>query len=486
MSAPTRWCSAPGCMTNIKITKRHFFKFPKDRERWLEWIKACNRMDLEKIGPEYTNLYYRLCHLHFRIDLFKNIEGKIFLNREAVPSIFLKSIQAENVKSGDLVQPLSFVTIFLKPESRSKNSSIDLSTLVQSEPSLNKKMPFLNKSDEKNTLTIPTLKVLFPRTSIKQTLENRKYHVTVLERKSENDNGNTSTTKIQLVKDVHANSAASIISSQLKKEFNDKNIIDLTISDSLMSTMSSTHSTPQHSNRDIVGLTNSDSLLSTTLSTIVPLTHSTPQHSNRNSLDLTNSNSVLPTTSSTIVVPSTHSTPQHDNRNILDLNSDSSLSTTSSTIVPSTHSTPQHGNRTSKRKHWHISTQTPEAWLYIDSFLKKKQMEKCETCAVSLATKRRKVLNTEEADQHLNVEQVKTACANLLPRASALLFSACIDAQKMRKNGKNFDRQFALRLFFAAPIAYRSYRMLRLLPTVRQLRRHIRSWDMPPGLNAIY
>jgi hypothetical protein len=110
-------------------------------------------------------------------------------------------------------------------------------------------------------------------------------------------------------------------------------------------------------------------------------------------------------------------------------------------------------------------------------------MEKSETCAENLAMKRRKTLCTEEADQHLNVEQVKTACANLLPHASALLFSACIDAHEKRKNGKNFDRQFALRLFFTAPIAYRSYRMLCLLPTVRQLRRYIRNWDMPPGLN---
>lgn len=52
-------------------------------------------MDLETIGPEYANRYYRLCHLHFRIEMFRNIEGKIFLNREAIPSIFLKSIQSD-------------------------------------------------------------------------------------------------------------------------------------------------------------------------------------------------------------------------------------------------------------------------------------------------------------------------------------------------------------------------------------------------------
>jgi len=61
--------------------------------RWLEWIKACNRMDLMTLGPEYANRYYRLCHLHFRVEMFRNIEGRIYLSKEAVPSIFLKPLQ---------------------------------------------------------------------------------------------------------------------------------------------------------------------------------------------------------------------------------------------------------------------------------------------------------------------------------------------------------------------------------------------------------
>lgn len=31
----TRWCSAPGCMMNIKIAKRHYFRFPKERKRYV-------------------------------------------------------------------------------------------------------------------------------------------------------------------------------------------------------------------------------------------------------------------------------------------------------------------------------------------------------------------------------------------------------------------------------------------------------------------
>jgi len=50
-------------------------------------------MDLVPIGPEFANRYYRICHLHFRVEMFRNIEGRIYLSKEAVPSIFLKPLQ---------------------------------------------------------------------------------------------------------------------------------------------------------------------------------------------------------------------------------------------------------------------------------------------------------------------------------------------------------------------------------------------------------
>lgn len=141
--------------------------------------------------------------------------------------------------------------------------------------------------------------------------------------------------------------------------------------------------------------------------------------------------------------------------------------------------------RIPKRRHWNISTQTPEAWIYIDSFLqRKRQIEKSEICVDNLVAKRRKMLCTENDDSHVNVDQFKAACTELLPHNSALLVSACINASEKPKAKKSFeDRQFALELFFMASEAYRFYRPLCLLPTVRQLWRHIRNWDMPPGLN---
>lgn len=94
------------------------------------------------------------------------------------------------------------------------------------------------------------------------------------------------------------------------------------------------------------------------------------------------------------------------------------------------------------------------------------------------------MLYTENEDHCTKVDQFKAACADLLPRNYALLVSAYIDAREKRKAKRNFaDRQSALEFFLIASGAYRFYRPLCLLPTVRQLWRHIRNWDIPPGLN---
>lgn len=94
------------------------------------------------------------------------------------------------------------------------------------------------------------------------------------------------------------------------------------------------------------------------------------------------------------------------------------------------------------------------------------------------------MLSMENEDHCVKLDQFKAACADLLPRNYALLVSAYIDARKKHKVKRNFaDRQSALEFFLTASGAYRFYRPLCLLPTVRQLWRHIRNWDIPPGLN---
>ncbi|XP_011166526.2 uncharacterized protein LOC105200582 isoform X2 [Solenopsis invicta] len=379
-ASKSRWCCAPGCMLNIKITKRHFFRFPKDRKRFLEWIKACNRLDLITMSSECANRYYWLCHLHFRVEMFRNIEGKIYLSKEAVPSIFLKPLQTGDNTSTTLFQPISFVTIFLKPETRNRNSSS--ADLSQSEVS--QTHPVTG-----DTAIISPLQALIPKATIKQTCEDR----------------GTSTTGIQFIKEIYPNTGTASKSSQI----------------------SSTYSMP------------------------LP----TEEYNNIDIIDLTSTDSSVPTTSSM------------------------------SSKTPSVCAMQQNGDKTLKRKHWTVSTQTPDAWMYIDSFLRgKRQLEKSEICVDNLVVKRRKTLGTEKEDSRVNMDQFKAACVDLLPRNSALLVLACINACEKAKARKSFKyKQFALELFFMASGAYRFYRSLCSLPTVRQLWSHIRTWDMPPGLN---
>ncbi|KYQ56890.1 hypothetical protein ALC60_04094, partial [Trachymyrmex zeteki] len=109
---------------------------------WLEWIKACNRMDLVPVGPEMANRFYRLCHLHFRVEMFRNIEGRIYLSKEAVPSIFLKPLQQTGENSTDLSQSEVSETHPMKP-------------------------------DERDTAIISPVQALFPKSSLKQAYEDR-------------------------------------------------------------------------------------------------------------------------------------------------------------------------------------------------------------------------------------------------------------------------------------------------------------------------
>ncbi|XP_011057635.1 PREDICTED: uncharacterized protein LOC105147948 [Acromyrmex echinatior] len=382
--------------------------------RWLEWIKACNRMDLVPIGPEFANRYYRICHLHFRVEMFRNIEGRIYLSKEAVPSIFLKPLQqtGDGNSSTTLFQPISFVTIFLKPESRNRNST-DLS---QSEVSETHPM----KPDERDTAIISPVQALFPRSSLKQTYEDRNVssaQTLLLDVKKENDNRNTSA-EIQFIKEIDTNTEA-------------------------VSTLARIFPKEEYSNSDIIDLTSIDSPMPTTSKTVSVCTP--------------------PSKTISICTPPSKTV---------------SICTTSSKTI-SVHTTQQNGDKTPKRRHWNISTQTPEAWIRG-----KRPMEKSEICADSLITKRRKTFDAENEDNRLNMDQFKTACTDLLPRNSAMLVSACINACEKPKTKKNFkDKQLALELFFMASGAYRFYRPLCLLPTTRQLWRHIRNWDMPPGLN---
>ncbi|XP_032675741.1 52 kDa repressor of the inhibitor of the protein kinase-like isoform X2 [Odontomachus brunneus] len=81
------WCIVRECNKNIG-KKRHFFSFPKEHDRWLQWIHACERSDLKVMGAEYAYRTYRLCHLHFEEKWYRINKSRSYLHPDAIPTIF--------------------------------------------------------------------------------------------------------------------------------------------------------------------------------------------------------------------------------------------------------------------------------------------------------------------------------------------------------------------------------------------------------------
>ncbi|XP_077282097.1 uncharacterized protein LOC143908345 isoform X2 [Temnothorax americanus] len=81
-------CAVPECVKKFIDVQRHFFKFPKEQDRWLQWVRACRRLDLEPKGPEYAHQNCRLCHLHFENKWYKINKVRARLHPDAVPTIF--------------------------------------------------------------------------------------------------------------------------------------------------------------------------------------------------------------------------------------------------------------------------------------------------------------------------------------------------------------------------------------------------------------
>ncbi|XP_018049865.1 PREDICTED: uncharacterized protein LOC108688212 [Atta colombica] len=82
------WCAVPACTKKFNLEKRYFFRFPKEHVRWLQWIRACGRLDLESKGPEYAYQNCRLCHLHFKEKWYKINKMRARLHPDAIPTIF--------------------------------------------------------------------------------------------------------------------------------------------------------------------------------------------------------------------------------------------------------------------------------------------------------------------------------------------------------------------------------------------------------------
>jgi len=109
------WCAVPACTKKFNLEKRYFFRFPKEHVRcvvfitfyinqfsiqctfllikylicrWLQWVRACGRLDLKSKGPEYAYQNCRLCHLHFKEKWYKINKMRARLHPDAIPTIF--------------------------------------------------------------------------------------------------------------------------------------------------------------------------------------------------------------------------------------------------------------------------------------------------------------------------------------------------------------------------------------------------------------
>ncbi|XP_071647763.1 uncharacterized protein [Temnothorax longispinosus] len=84
----TKTCSITGCPGNLQLEGRHVFRFPKEHDRWLQWVQASGRLDLKEKGLEYSYRNCRLCSLHFEEKWFRINKRRILLHPDAIPTRF--------------------------------------------------------------------------------------------------------------------------------------------------------------------------------------------------------------------------------------------------------------------------------------------------------------------------------------------------------------------------------------------------------------
>ncbi|CAL7935473.1 unnamed protein product [Xylocopa violacea] len=103
MNTKTKSCAVPECILRFDVN-RHFFRFPKEYDRWLQWVRACGRSDLEPKGPEYSYRNMRMCHLHFEEKWIKMNKIYARLHPDAVPTIFFEPHFKQQFNANEIMQ----------------------------------------------------------------------------------------------------------------------------------------------------------------------------------------------------------------------------------------------------------------------------------------------------------------------------------------------------------------------------------------------
>lgn len=82
----SNYCSFEGCNNNS--SDKRMYRFPKDKERCLQWIHSSKNSKILQIPIEKLNANYRICEDHFDIWCFMNATDKSRLVHNAVPGDF--------------------------------------------------------------------------------------------------------------------------------------------------------------------------------------------------------------------------------------------------------------------------------------------------------------------------------------------------------------------------------------------------------------
>ncbi|GJQ72835.1 hypothetical protein Trydic_g1484 [Trypoxylus dichotomus] len=125
------WCAVSVCKNNTNSNKKYsFFKFPKEKERVLQWIDRCNRPDLLEKNLERIWKSTFVCGKHFENHMFLN-DLKNRLQPHAIPSLFLAKSYAslapiESNKPASSARILETITLPANPKTEIIQSTMSL------------------------------------------------------------------------------------------------------------------------------------------------------------------------------------------------------------------------------------------------------------------------------------------------------------------------------------------------------------------------
>ncbi|XP_020299153.1 52 kDa repressor of the inhibitor of the protein kinase-like, partial [Pseudomyrmex gracilis] len=133
-------CAISGCPGKL-LEGIHVFRFPKEHHRWLQWVKASGRLDLEVKGSQYSYRNIRLCSLHFEEKWIKRSKVKVLLHPDAIPTKFGKDVEIS-------LKQIQMTTAEKKEKIRTAHKNIQDQMYDQGQEKETEKMENMNIDEE--------------------------------------------------------------------------------------------------------------------------------------------------------------------------------------------------------------------------------------------------------------------------------------------------------------------------------------------------